>query len=201
MHRHPTPLPSKNSCGRSHASSLDTNHRIWTFVSWGCPFWLSSPVFEDPSFKPVQIECGWMFSCVLTQSGDVLVWWPFSGRMDTRIQTEMNQQDNRNTSAPRDGGIPCATWALDLEPTRLPSIPALPHLASGESAEQKPTHLIQIAGLDNHLIGLTNKGHVLMFGSLDNEMTISRGHWQYVGLFLNLTDDKVIYTRAAARVQ
>lgn len=170
------------SCGRSHASSLDTSHRIWNFANWAHPFWLSSPVFKDPDFKPVQIECGWMFSCVLTHSGDVLVWWPFSGEMDTRIQAA-RQPGNANTYAPRKGAISCVPWELNLNPTRLPPMPALPDLTSGGSAEQKPTKLIQVAGLDKHLIGLTNQGHVLIFDSLDNEITVLRGGWQYLPEF------------------
>jgi SCF-associated factor 1 len=169
-----------DSCGRSHALSLDTSNKIWNFTNWGHPFWLSSPVFQDPNFKPVQIECGWMFSCVLTHSGDVLVWWPFSGQVDALIEAEMIRQDNLDASPLYDGTIPCVPWALDLHPTRLPSIPALPDLDTHASGKQKPTQLIQVAGLDKHLIGLTNKGHVLMFDSLDNETEFATGRWQYV---------------------
>lgn len=171
-------------------------------MNWGHPFWLSSPVFKDPDFKPVQIECGWMFSCILTRSGDILVWWPFSEQVDTCIQNEMNQK-GRDASTPRDGAIPCVPWALDLEPKRLPSIPPLPDLANGASIEQKPTQLIQVAGLDGCLIGLTNKGHVLIFGSLDNEVAASRGSWKYVRRALSSSsiDNRTIDTRVATRVQ
>jgi SCF-associated factor 1 len=125
-----------------------------------------------------------MFSCILTHSGDVLVWWPFSGQMDTLIETEMSQQRISSASPPSDGAIPCVPWALDLHPTRLPSMPPLPDLASEGSGKQKPTQLIKVAGLDNHLIGLTNKGHVLIFDSLDNEIEVLRGRWQYVRISL-----------------
>jgi SCF-associated factor 1 len=91
---------------------------------------------------------------------------------------------------------------MDVEPTRLPSIPVLPELTNETSTEQKPTQLIQIAGLDNHIVGLTNKGHVLIFDLLDNEMTVPRGTWQYVRISTASTlTDEVIDTGSAARVQ
>jgi SCF-associated factor 1 len=120
--------------------------------------------------------------------------------MEDRIRTD--QQEPRDTPTPRDGAIPCITWALAVEPTLLPSIPVLPKLNNETSAEQKPTQLIQVAGLDNHLIGLTNEGHVLIFGSLDNETTAPRGTWQYVRTPSAPTPtDEVIDTGPAARVQ
>jgi len=130
-----------------------------------------------------------MFSCVLTRSGDVLVWWPFSEQVDTSLRKEMNKEGNRDASAPRDGAIPCVPWESDLEPLRLPSLPLLPDLANGVSAEQWPTQLIQVAGLDGHLVALTNKGHVLIFSSLDNEIVASRGNWKYLPEFSEV--DKV----------
>lgn len=195
------PLSGKTSCGRSHAVSLDTNNRIWNFVNWGHPFWLSSAVLRDPTSKPVQIECGWMFSCMLTQYGDVFVWWPFSGQMETRIRSEMNRDDASDTLSPRsrNGAIPCVPWELDLAPTRLPSIPALPDLF-GRTDSGKPTQLIKVAGLDNLLIGLTNKGHVLAFGSLHNETSASRANWQYVNIPVSSTT-VLLTQRSAPRIQ
>lgn len=173
------------SCGRLHASSWDSDGQIWTFPSWGRPFRLASYFFTDPDSKPIQVECGWGFSSVLTHSGDVFVWWPFSGGMAARIQranTEMDDQGDRKATALPDDSIPCVTWDLNEDPVRLPSIPPLPDLTDGEN-EDKSTQLIQIAGLDGHLIGLTDKGHVLKFGCLDSKTTFPRGSWEYLPAF------------------
>jgi SCF-associated factor 1 len=138
---------------------------------------------------------------MLTQYGDVFVWWPFSGQMETRIQSEMNGEGAGNTSSPRNrnGAIPCVPWELDLAPTRLPSIPALPDLSSGTNSEQ-PTQLIKVAGLDNLLIGLTNKGHVLAFESLHNETSASNGHWQYVNNYC-FVNNSTADTKVAPKIQ
>jgi len=49
--------------------------------------------------------------------------------------------------------------------------------------------LIKIAGFDNNLIGLTNQGHVLIFDSLSDEQSSSRGQWTYLPNFSEV--DKV----------
>ncbi|KAF9461207.1 regulator of chromosome condensation 1/beta-lactamase-inhibitor protein II [Collybia nuda] len=180
--RMPSPTQSI-SCGRLHASSLDSHNRVWTFLSWGRPFWLSSQLLTETSSKPIQVECGWGFSCILTQSGDVLVWWPFSGSMKNHIQRaneHMDSQGDKKVNQDPDDVIPCATWDLDIDPVQLPSIPSLPALNVGAFDEDKPTRLVKLAGLDCHIIGLTNKGHVLKFGSLDDELSASRGNWEYL---------------------
>ncbi|KAG6866580.1 hypothetical protein C0991_002065 [Blastosporella zonata] len=169
------------SCGRLHASSLDSEGQIWTFLSWGRPFRLVSDVFTDPNLKPLQVECGWRFSSLLTVSGDVFVWWPFSGETAQRIQavnSQMNQEGDKKASAQLDNSIPCVTWDLNETPAQLPPIPNLPDLYGRN--EEKPTQLIQIAGLDNQIIGLTNKGHVLKFDSLQSQASLSGGRWEYV---------------------
>lgn len=171
------------SCGRLHTSSLDSQNRVWTFLNWGRPFWSSSRLLMEPSAKPVQVECGWGFSCILTYLGDVLVWWPFSGIMKDRIESanrEMDAQGDKKANQDPHSVIPCATWALDVDPIQLPSIPSLPDLNNGSIDERGPTRLVKIAGLDRHVIGLTNKGHVLKYGSLDDELSVARGSWEYV---------------------
>ena len=83
-----------------------------------------------------------------------------------------------------DHRIPCVTWSLRADPLRVPAIPKLPELEStGLSREErlKPTNLTKIAAFDIHLIGLTNKGHVLKFGDLSNENSFDgTTRWQYV---------------------
>jgi len=79
--------------------------------------------------------------------------------------------------------IPCITWDLDIIPTRLPPIPALPDLPNTGDTKSDPTQLIQIAGLDNHIVGLTNHGHVLKYGSLHDETGVPHGRWEYLPQF------------------
>lgn len=186
-------LPSdetRSSCGRLHTMALDSKDQIWTFVTWGRPFRLDSPMLDctSPETTPIQAECGWSFSSILTQSGDVLVFWPSSGEI-SRIYDEenaaMDEREGCNAYGTEDHRIPCVTWSLRANPLLIPPIPQLPDLEStGLSQEErsKATTLVKIAGFDNHLIGLTNKGHVLKFGDLSNENSFDRTtRWQYVG--------------------
>ena len=96
----------------------------------------------------------------------------------------MDEEGDRNAYGTEDHRIPCVTWSLRADPLRIPPIPQLPDLEStGVSQEErsKETTLIKIAAFDNHLIGLTNKGHVLKFGDLSNEYSFDRTtRWQYV---------------------
>jgi len=135
----------------------------------------------------MQIECGWAFCSVLTKSGDVLVFWPSAGEMNARITAkneEMDRDGDKKAIVGNGDSIPCITWNLHMDPTRLPSLPPLPTLP--EAVDQQETddgiYLIQIAGLDNNIIGLTNKGHVLKYGHLEDETTVSSGRWEYVSL-------------------
>ena len=174
---------ANDSCGRLHSSCLDTDNKVWTFVNWGRPFYLSSPVMSDPDHAPKQIECGWMFSSMLTKSGDVFVWWPFEGSIDTLVQQKMREMDNDTDKAAHPDGttISCIPWAMDLPPTRLPRIPSLPNLPDNDVQEEgRQTQLIQIAAFDNHIVGLTNLGHILKFDSLHGETGVRHGRWEYV---------------------
>ncbi|KAI0272360.1 RCC1/BLIP-II [Gloeopeniophorella convolvens] len=180
------------SCGRMHTMALDSNAQIWTFVNWGRPFRLDSPMLDchSPDTTPLQAESGWSFCSILTQSGDVLVFWPFSGQIGSihaEQEDEMNQRGDSHANATSDRRIPCVTWPLRADPTRLPPIPRLPELKNVELSDNETapeTMLIKIAAFDNHLIGLTNKGHVLKFGDLSNETSLSvSGRWQYLANF------------------
>ena len=160
---------------------MDVTNTIWTFTNWGRPFrLLSSLLTSDPHFLPRQIECGWTFSALLTKSGDVFIWWPFTGGMLDVIDEEMDRQSD-NKVIEEEGMIPCVTWDLAFEPTRLPAIPPLPDLLhTGREKSTGTTELIQIAAFDNHIIGLTNHGHVLKYGSLHDETGVTQGRWEYV---------------------
>ena len=143
---------------------------------------------RSPETTPVQAEAGWSFSAVLTESGDVLVYWQSSGTMGRAFDQQMSLMDNTDdTKAQADEKqrIPCATWEMRQDPHPLRPIPDLPALANnGLSQEEQfePTKLMRIAGMDNNLIGLTDKGHVLKYHGLDNETSFASGRWEYVSL-------------------
>lgn len=171
--------------------ALDSKNQVWTFVTWGRPFRLDSTMLDctSPETTPAQAECGWSFSSILTQSGDVLVFWPHLGeigRIYDEENTDMDERGDCNAYGTEDRRIRCVTWALRADPLRIPPIPNLPDFGStGVSEEEErpeATTLVKIAAFDNHLIGLTNKGHVLKFGDLSNENSFDRKtRWQYVG--------------------
>jgi len=166
-----------------HSSALDVNNKIWNFLSWGRPFRMTWRVFDDPQFTPVQVECGWMFSCVLVKSGAVYAWWPFSGSLRWEIASRDWEMDTYPDSFAQgvEGVVQCAPWDTGLIPERLPPLPPLPVLSrEGEGAEE--TKLVKIAGLDEQIIGLTNKGHVLMFTGAPSGLAEAHGRWTYVSL-------------------
>ena len=167
--------------------TLDANSTVWNFRSWGRPFRLASPSLDcsSPETTPLQIECGWAFSAVLTRSGDVYAWWPFNDTFQDRYRQTMDELDlDQSTKAivPEGGTvIPCHTWEINKDPVKLPILPDLPDLpATGlpEGETRKETKLIKIAAFDNCLIGLTNKGHVLKIDGLTDEDSIQI--WRYV---------------------
>lgn len=167
--------------------TLDADSTIWNFRSWGRPFRLVSPSLDcsSPETTPTQIECGWGFSTVLTKSGDVYAWWPFSDSFEDQYRqtmTELDGNDFTKASVP-DGEavIPCYPWEMKKDPAKLPILPDLPDLpATGLSEKEcmEETKLIKIAALDNFLVGLTNKGHVLKIDGLTDEDSIQI--WRYV---------------------
>ena len=96
-------------------------------------------------------------------------------------EEEMDRQSNAKVIATKEDVIPCVTWDLEFEPTRLPAIPPLPDLLNtGREKSSIDTQLIQIAAFDNHIVGLTNHGHVLKYGSLHDETGVIQGRWDYV---------------------
>jgi SCF-associated factor 1 len=181
---------------------LDSKNQIWTFVNWGRPFRLDSPMLDcsSPETTPVQAESGWSFSSILTQSGDVLVFWQDSGEVGRLCEEENHAMDERGDShayPTENHHIPCVAWTLRADPLRIPHIPQLPELndtGSSEEERSKDTALIKIAAFDNHIIGLTNKGHVLKFGDLSNENSFDRTtRWQYVRSSFLCAMDKLTY--------
>ena len=180
------------SCGYYHAMTLDVNSMVWILRSWGRPFRLVSPLLgcSSPETTPIQVECGWPFSAVLTRSGDVYV-WPFWGAFEGQYWRTMAKLDKDNSTKailPRGGTvIPCHISEMKMDPVKLPTLPNLPDLLETglpEEAYRKETKLIKIAGLDGCLVGLTNKGHVLKLDKLDAEHP--NLVWNYVSEY---TDD------------
>ncbi|KAJ3562459.1 hypothetical protein NP233_g9555 [Leucocoprinus birnbaumii] len=173
------------SCGRSHSCALDSKNKIWNFDNWGRPFELSSPLLSQHGSEPIQIECGWAFSAVLMTDGEVLVWWPTRGRLANIVRTEtekFNTEDIGKAQITSDGVIPCHTWKAISDPVLLPSLPTLPDISDvGESYKKHPPKLVKIGGMDSHLVGLTNYGHVVLFRGLDHEQAMGRV-WEYIGV-------------------
>ncbi|KAG1770740.1 regulator of chromosome condensation 1/beta-lactamase-inhibitor protein II [Suillus occidentalis] len=151
------PSPTRSiSCGRLHATTLDDQHHVWTFLSWGRPFRLSTA-----GARRNIIESGWNFSSVLTKSGDVYVWTVIDAQ-----NVAMDAADLKS-HATEDGVIPCSTWELHEEPTMLPPLPRLPDLP---------------LGLESRLIGLTNHGHVLSI-AVENDIAVRSERWEYLPNF------------------
>ncbi|KAJ7765433.1 regulator of chromosome condensation 1/beta-lactamase-inhibitor protein II [Mycena maculata] len=176
------------SCGRLHSSALDSKGRVWSFTSWGRPFTLSSRHLLRDS-RPIQVECGWDFSSLLTKSNEVFVWWPRSGVMRERIEARDASMDEDPQSFARampDGVIQCAHWDMEFDPYRLPRLPALPKLSTTGDESEGEVKIIKIAALDAHLVALTNQGHVLLFRGLENESTVLGGNWKYLPNFSEL---------------
>ena len=167
--------------------ALDVNSTVWNFRNWGRPFQLVSPLLDcsSPETTPIQIACDKKNSAVLTRSGDVCVWWPFHGTIENQYQEAMAELDkDKSTKATvSDGGmvIPCYTWEINKDPVKLPNLPNLPDFPGTGMPEEEPrkkTKLIQIVFSDDHLIGLTNKGHILQMNLFYMEKSPKR--WCYV---------------------
>ena len=171
---------SVRSCGRLHATTLDENLHVWMFLSFGRPFKLITPFLDasSASASPHQVVSGWSFSAVLTKTGDVYVWFPWCVQMGWEIflHNKAMDEEGQEVRESEQGVISCVTWELEYNPHKLPGLPLLPSLASG--AHAKDIHLIKIAALEHHIVGLTNYGHVLKIylqeGDLSRPLT-----WEY----------------------
>lgn len=94
---------------------------------------------------------------------------------------DMDAEGDKKAQASVEYIIPCVPWDMEEMPARLPAIPSLPELPhSGNTSHPDDIQLIQIAAFEAHIIGLTNRGHVLKFGPLHNESGALNGRWEYV---------------------
>lgn len=97
--------------------------------------------------------------------------------------------------------IPCVTWDLHMDPIRLPNLPPLPELGEANESDENIV-LTQIAALDNNLVGLTNKGHVLKYGNLVDETSAAGGQWEYVRFCqMNVWGQLIFQCAIAAQLQ
>ncbi|KIJ65618.1 hypothetical protein HYDPIDRAFT_110746 [Hydnomerulius pinastri MD-312] len=190
------------SCGRLHATSLDEHFHIWTFLSFGRPFRLVTSLLDATTSDstPLHVESGWNFSSVLTKGGDVFVWWPFSDEMRELVASQNAAMDaaGQKVEATDDGIIPCAHWQLRKDPYKLPELPRLPNLVSG--IEDVDVRLIKIAALENHLVGLTNHGHVLKI-VVESSVLATREGWEYLPHFSESEKIKQHVKSAVPRLQ
>ena len=111
-------------------------------------------------------------------------WWPHKGAFKDRYKKDMEKLDKeKSTKAIIPDNrtfIPCRTWEIDWDPAKLPMLPDLPDLLGTglpEEERRKETKLIKIAAHYNHLIRLTNKGHVLGLSMLDNKDSAMSWHY------------------------
>ncbi len=137
------------------------------------------------------MESGWKESYALMESGDVLLWRPYDDLSQHLIKQSMQKLGILDIEVLRTSdGIQCITWDFEQPMFRLPPIPSnLPDLNGNN--DEEVVKLVKSAGmLDHQIVGLTNKGHVLMFqgspaifraeeGNGNREMEIN-GLWIYV---------------------
>ena len=178
--------------------ALDTGNNVWLFCSWGVPRRLVSSLLDCTSAfsTPRQAECGWVFSAVLTQEGGIYVFWPFSAQMATLLTPWSAQVVGAGPPRANEGVLHCIPMDFSLEPLRLPDLPLLPELDEEANSRNEPTRVVSIAGLDNSLVALTNKGHVLKFDDLGDIDSASSGRWTYVGLLKNVLN--TVFSRLSA---
>ena len=175
------------SCDHTLAMTLDANSTVWIFVRWDRPLRLVSPFLDcsSPKTTPVQVECSSPMCAVLTKSGDMYAWRPFTRTFKDRYKeglAEPEKGEYTKATIPDDGAvISFRTMEIDWDPVKapmLPDLPELPETGLSEEERRKETKLIKIAATHNCFIGLTNKGHVLRLDGLSHGD--SGGTWDYV---------------------
>ena len=157
---------------------------LWTFIPEESPFAIDleafKSVYPDSNSTPVQIVCSDIHAAILTKSRNVYVWWPFKMRgvikrfSRTSESTVITQKEiNRETARIRFG--------LHQLPA-LPMLPIIKQKGCITENEASPK-LIKIAAVRGGLLGLTDKGHVLMIDPGPTNDRPEIGNWIYVSLF------------------
>ncbi|KAI0259660.1 regulator of chromosome condensation 1/beta-lactamase-inhibitor protein II [Gloeopeniophorella convolvens] len=189
------------SYGNLHCTVLDSRGQIWTFTNWFRPFRLESAQLDchSPETTPTQVACGPHFSAVLTQSGDVFVFFPFNLDREDRHLTVDGPY--ASASLDKSSTIQCITRTLRAKPHRLPSIPTRLDGANDNGSSKGPNRefLIRIAALSQQVIGLTNNGHLLIFKTIRDEasLTIAANTlWKHLAVFCEPQDDMSTPQRA-----
>ena len=175
---------------------------VWNLITWGTPYQLVSPLLDcsSPETTPIQVECSHVFSAVLMRSGDVYLWWPWIDSPSGHYNEARKEMDKYGSPkvvvSNNETAIPCQTFSVHADPIKVPTLPDLPDLPATGLSEgecRKETKLIKIAVLDDCLIGLTNKGHVLKLDGLVGKNSVLT--WHYVsGSTDNTTCSQLGYT-------
>jgi len=122
------------------------------------------------------------------KNGEVLVWWPSTGTLADALRDESERLGETAKAPAENGVIQCHTWTATVDPVLLPSLPQLPDITSaGDDFKKYPPQLIEIGGMDNQIVGLTNYGHVVKFDGLDHEASPRPREWQYLPEFSELS--------------
>ncbi|KAF8587910.1 RCC1/BLIP-II [Ramaria rubella] len=180
---------SKIGCGRAHATALSSANRVWSWTSWGLPYVLTTPLLSTSNrfTTPLQVECGWSFSAVLTHGGEVYVWWPFDGELGLLNDTE-EEHANENPEPHDDtsSDIQCHFWEANVAPQQIPNVSStLPKLLGND--KEPGMKIVKIAAGDDFLIGLTEGGHVLKVDFHDGHTSFNnplrRPRWEYMERF------------------
>lgn len=139
-------------------AALDSHSKVWIFNHWGSPYRLASSTLDNssPDARAIQIEAGWEFVAILTESGDVYATWPNFGELKTLIAAHKKPQRKDDEEV-----IVCETWEVNTRPFSLPQLPKLSVLVGDQAEEQTSPRLVKIAAGQDFVIGLTDKGHVL----------------------------------------
>ena len=158
---------------------------LWTFIPEESPFAIYleafKSVYPDSNSTPVQIVCSNIHAATLTKSGNVYVWWPKVLRGRLKITGGVN---------PEFPIIPREYYSEESKDCyilhQLPALPMLPIIKQKGCITENEVSpkLIKIAAVRGGLLGLTDKGHVLMIdpGLTNDGPVIS--NWVYVSLFL-----------------
>lgn len=170
-----TPQPIKNlppirslSGGRHHAVALSHDNRLLEWSAWGTiwehvgfPAHLIAPpnsktsITSQNDIVPItnvkQLEAGWYFSAILTQTGEIWLWRTnWSQAVFRGYQTA---EEPASPSAP--GGAHTKTWRLDITPVRLPPIVLD---AEQQEREHLANKVVQIAAGEDFIVALTQAG-------------------------------------------